>query len=63
MPRFARVVIPGIPHHITHRGNRRDDIFFCRRSRGISGDYAGLLPGITSGAVPAIMYWVLLTRY
>lgn len=28
MPRFARVVVPGCSHHITHRGNRRDDVFF-----------------------------------
>src|SRR5262245_21739334 len=26
MPRPARVVIPGLPHHLTHRGNRRVDI-------------------------------------
>src|SRR5271157_2853869 len=23
MPRLARVVVPGLPHHITQRGNRR----------------------------------------
>jgi putative transposase len=28
MPRFARVVVPGCPHHITHRGNCRDLVFF-----------------------------------
>ncbi|MBW1637467.1 MAG: transposase [Deltaproteobacteria bacterium] len=28
MARMARVVIPGIPHHITQRGNRRLDTFF-----------------------------------
>lgn len=28
MPRLARVVIPGIPHHITQRGNRNQDVFF-----------------------------------
>ncbi len=27
MPRIARVVIPGIPHHVTQRGNRREDVF------------------------------------
>ena len=27
MPRRARVIVPGLPHHITHRGNRRSDIF------------------------------------
>ena len=29
MARIARVVAPGIPHHITQRGNRRQDTFFC----------------------------------
>ena len=28
MARMARVVIPGIPHHITQRGNRRQPVFF-----------------------------------
>ncbi len=28
MPRIARVVAPGLPHHITQRGNRRQDTFF-----------------------------------
>ena len=27
MSRIARVVIPGLPHHITQRGNRREDVF------------------------------------
>lgn len=27
MTRGARVVVPGLPHHITHRGNRREEIF------------------------------------
>ena len=29
MPRLARVVVPGLPHHITQRGNRRQQTFFC----------------------------------
>jgi putative transposase len=28
MPRFARAVIPDCPHHITQRGNNRQDVFF-----------------------------------
>ena len=28
MARLARVVIPGMPHHITQRGNRRQPTFF-----------------------------------
>jgi putative transposase len=27
MPRIARVVVPGIPHHITQRGNYRQLVF------------------------------------
>jgi putative transposase len=26
---MARVVVPGYPHHVTQRGNRRQKIFFC----------------------------------
>jgi REP-associated tyrosine transposase len=26
--RIARVVVPGLPHHVTQRGNRREPIFF-----------------------------------
>jgi putative transposase len=29
MARIARVVVPGYPHHITQRGNRRKQTFFC----------------------------------
>ena len=29
MARMARVVVPNIPHHITQRGNRRQEAFFC----------------------------------
>ena len=28
MPRSARIVIPGLPHHVTQRGNRRQVTFF-----------------------------------
>ena len=29
MARIARVVAPGLPHHVTQRGNRRQQTFFC----------------------------------
>ena len=29
MPRIARVVVPGFPYHVTQRGNRREDVFYC----------------------------------
>jgi putative transposase len=30
MARLARVVVPGMPHHVTQRGNRRQPTFFCQ---------------------------------
>ncbi len=41
MARLARVVIPGLPHHITQRGNRRQQTFFNE------GDYAAYLELMT----------------
>ena len=35
MPRLARNVFPKLPHHITQRGNRREDIFFTETDRNI----------------------------
>ena len=34
MARLARLVLPGIPYHVTQRGNRRQQTFFE------DGDYA-----------------------
>ena len=33
MPRLARIVLPGLPHHVTHRGNRRSAVFFRQSDR------------------------------
>jgi len=45
MPRIARVVVPGLPHHVTQRGNRRADVFFERQDRlrylSLLGKYIG----------------------
>jgi len=40
MPRQARVVIPGLPHHIAQRGSNRADVFFVDEDRVA---YLGLL--------------------
>lgn len=34
MARLPRIVLPGIPHHVTQQGNRREKTFFK------DGDYA-----------------------
>jgi putative transposase len=33
MPRLARIVIESVPHHITQRGNNRQDVFFVDDDR------------------------------
>lgn len=33
MGRIARIVVPGLPHHVTQRGNRRCEVFFEPRDR------------------------------
>lgn len=33
MPRLARTVFAGVPHHITQRANRREDVFFTDEDR------------------------------
>ena len=40
MARLARVVIPGLPHHITQRGNRRQQTFFSEEDYAA---YVGLM--------------------
>jgi putative transposase len=37
MPRVSRIVLPGLPHHITQRGNNRQDVFF------VADDYRAYL--------------------
>jgi putative transposase len=50
--RIARVVIPGIPHHIVQRGNRRQDVFFGDRDRQF---YMHLLKKYGNAA--GVTYW------
>ena len=38
MARLARIVVPGLPHHVTARGNRREPIFFEDGDRDIHAD-------------------------
>jgi putative transposase len=44
MARLARVVVPGLPHHVTQRGNRRERVFFE------DGDYRVYLHLISAAA-------------
>ena len=42
MPRAARIVYPGVPHHIAQRGNRRQRVFFSDEDKAL---YLRLLSG------------------
>ena len=44
MARLPRMVLPGVPHHVTQRGNRRERTFFE------DGDYALYLDLLADGA-------------
>ena len=37
MARVARIVVPGRAHHVTQRGNRRMETFFCGEDYQDSG--------------------------
>ena len=43
MARLARIVVPDIPHHVTQRGNRRQEVFFSDR------DYAAYRDLVAEG--------------
>jgi len=53
MPRFARVVVVGYPHHIIMRGHRRQQVFFKDEDRGL---FMRLLR--KHGEEAGIDYWV-----
>ena len=60
MARLARVVIPGVPHHVTQRGNRRLETFF--------GDadyraYIDLLAEFAAKAKVAVWAWCLMPNH
>lgn len=39
MPRVARIVIPGVPHHVTQRGNNQQKVFFSDAHRRLYLDF------------------------
>ena len=60
MSRIARVVIPGLPHHVTQRGNGRRKVFFA------DGDYAlylGLLAESCRAAHVACWAYALMPNH
>ena len=60
MPRLARVVVPECPHHITHRGNRQEDVFFTPQDRDI---YCSLLREYSNRHSLEIIAYCLMTNH
>ena len=60
MPRLARTVFAHVPHHITQRGNRREDIFFIDEDRET---YLGWLKDYTQRHDVAILAYCLMSNH
>jgi len=60
VPRFARVVVPGCPHHITQRGNARRDVFFTGSDRRV---YLGLLKQYAQEYALEVLGYCLMTNH
>jgi len=60
MARMARIVVPGYPHHVTQRGNRRQNTFFHR------ADYCRYVDEIAAAKDEAeieIIAWCLMPNH
>jgi putative transposase len=51
MARIARLVVPGIPHHVTHRGNRRERTLFGDADYRLYGDWLGIAAAKTGAEI------------
>jgi putative transposase len=60
MPRLARVVAVGLPHHITQRGNYRQDVF---RNDGDRVTYLGLISEYCKPAQLRLIGYCLMTNH
>ena len=60
MPRLARLVVPGVPHHVTQRGNRRQPTFFGEADYAL---YLRLLRHFCSKAGTSVWGWCLMPNH
>jgi putative transposase len=60
MARLARVVVPGLPHHVTQRGNGQSRTFFCDEDYAF---YRDLLAASCRAADVEIWAWVLMPNH
>src|SRR5271167_4440988 len=60
MARLARIVVPGVPHHVTQRGNRRQAVFF---GDGDCRAYLALLTEHARAAGVGVWAWCLMPNH
>ncbi|MCE9522510.1 MAG: transposase [Alphaproteobacteria bacterium] len=60
MARLARAVFPGLPHHVTQRGNGRARTFFCDDDYRL---YRDLLAEHAAAAGVEVWAWVLMPNH
>jgi len=60
MPRIARFICPGVPHHVTQRGNRRGTTFF---SDGDRAAYLHWLKEYTGKHAIDVLAYCLMTNH
>ncbi|MDQ6954825.1 MAG: transposase [Mariprofundaceae bacterium] len=57
---MARVVVPGVPHHVTQRGVRKNDVFFCKEDYEL---YISLLSEFSQKSGTEIWSYCLMTNH
>ena len=60
MARLSRIVIPGVPHHVTQRGNRRQPVFFSDDDRRL---YLDLVRRGCAAAGVRCLAWCLMDNH
>lgn len=60
MARLARIVVPGLPHHVTQRGNRREKTFFEEADYGL---YLDMLAHSSARAHAEIWAYCLMPNH
>ncbi|WP_245461102.1 MULTISPECIES: transposase [unclassified Mesorhizobium] len=60
MARLARIVVPGLPHHVTQRGNGRAKVFFTSEDYAL---YKDLLVEYCRAADVGIWAWCLMPNH
>jgi len=60
MARPARLTVPGLPHHVTHRGNRRQRTFFSERDYRL---YTRYLAEACAATATSVWAWCLMPNH